>query len=374
MNATVMRCLGAVALLLACSATGASPLLAAAEAEGPSARPALATVAALGYLEPRGEVVDVAATLAEPLSRLLVEEGDQVDADAELAYLESYAERKAEADLAAERLAEAEDRLVAETANGEALVREAELDVDRLTEVQPLEIAALEAQVDVLTAQLESAERDLERLKGLTDRNAVAQQQLDHQETTVRRITAELRSGRAELARASASQPLDLMAARARLDAARAKLQLVPSSLQVESLRKEVTLAEARLERTIIRAPAAGRILKIHARAGETAGDRPVLEIGDTTQMYVRAEVYETDIGRVRVGQRATATSRALAGQLTGTVERLGTLVSRSRVFDIDPGAEVDRRVLEVRIRLDDSQAAAALVNLQVAVEIEVDD
>ena len=165
---------------------------------------------------------------------------------------------------------------------------------------------------------------------------------------------------------------IDLMAARARLDAARANLARVHSSLQVASLRKEVALAAARLERTIIRAPAAGRILKIHARAGEAAAGGPILEMGDTAQMYVLAEVYETDIGLVRVGQRATATSRALADELTGTVERLGTIVSRNRVFDIDPGADVDRRVIEVRIRLEDSRAAAGLVNLQVAVAIEI--
>jgi len=234
-----------------------------------------------------------------------------------------------------------------------------------------LEIASREAQVDVLAAQLENAERDLERMRGLTTRNAVAQQQFDHQETTVRRANAELRSASADLAQAKASEQIDLMASRARLDAARANLARVRASLRVESLRKEVALAAVRLERTIIRAPSAGRILKIHARAGEATAGGPILEMGDTAQMYVLAEVYETDIGLVRIGQRATATSRALSNELTGTVERLGTIILRNRVFDIDPGADVDRRVIEVRIRLDDSRTAAGLVNLQVAVAIE---
>jgi HlyD family secretion protein len=377
MRDTVIRAAGSMLLLaplLGCAPQGPTTLVAAAEAaEASAGAQAAGAVAALGYLEPQGEVIDVATSLAEPIHRLLVEEGDEVDAAAELAYLQSHPEREAELELARQRLAEAEGRLAAETAYGEALIREAELTVEVLEQVQPLEIEALEARVDALSAQLENAERDLQRLRGLTANNAVAQQQFDHQETETRRVDADLRGARAELARGQAALPADLSSARARLDAARADLLRVVPSLQVGSLRREVALAEARLERTIIRAPTAGRILKVHARAGEAAAGGTILEMGDTANMYVLAEVYETDIGRVRVGQRATASSRALPAPLTGTVERLGSIVTRNRVFDIDPGADVDRRVLEVRIRLDDSATAARLVNLQVAVEIEVD-
>jgi HlyD family secretion protein len=377
MRDTVIRAAGSMLLLaplLGCAPQGPTTLVAAAEAaEASAGAQAAGAVAALGYLEPQGEVIDVATSLAEPIHRLLVEEGDEVDAAAELAYLQSHPEREAELELARQRLAEAEGRLAAETAYGEALIREAELTVEVLEQVQPLEIEALEARVDALSAQLENAERDLQRLRGLTANNAVAQQQFDHQETETRRVDADLRGARAELARGQAALPADLSSARARLDAARADLLRVVPSLQVGSLRREVALAEARLERTIIRAPTAGRILKVHARAGEAAAGGTILEMGDTANMYVLAEVYETDIGRVRVGQRATASSRALPAPLTGTVERLGSIVTRNRVFDIDPGADVDRRVLEVRIRLDDRATAARLVNLQVAVEIEVD-
>ena len=377
MRDTVIRAAGSMLLLaplLGCAPQGPTTLVAAAEAaEASAGAQAAGAVAALGYLEPQGEVIDVATSLAEPIHRLLVEEGDEVAAAAELAYLQSHPEREAELELARQRLAEAEGRLAAETAYGEALIREAELTVEVLEQVQPLEIEALEARVDALSAQLENAERDLQRLRGLTANSAVAQQQFDHQETETRRVDADLRGARAELARGQAALPADLSSARARLDAARADLLRVVPSLQVGSLRREVALAEARLERTIIRAPTAGRILKVHARAGEAAAGGTILEMGDTANMYVLAEVYETDIGRVRVGQRATASSRALPAPLTGTVERLGSIVTRNRVFDIDPGADVDRRVLEVRIRLDDSATAARLVNLQVAVEIEVD-
>jgi len=68
-------------------------------------------------------------------------------------------------------------------------------------------------------------------------------------------------------------------------------------------------LAEARLRRTIIRAPRAGRILRILTYPGEAISDG-ILQMGDTRQMYVVAEVYETDVGLVKLGQPATITSR----------------------------------------------------------------
>lgn len=93
--------------------------------------------------------------------------------------------------------------------------------------------------------------------------------------------------------------------------------------------------------------------------------------MGNTQQMVVIAEVYETDVSRVRVGQRAVITSPALSGrQLHGTVQRIGSMIARNKVFDLDPTADVERRVVEVTIRLDASEPAARLIQLQVRVAI----
>ena len=88
--------------------------------------------------------------------------------------------------------------------------------------------------------------------------------------------------------------------------------------------------------------------------------------------MYTVAEVYETDIGKVHVGQRATITSPALHGELMGTVERIGMKIGKRDVLDVDPAASTDARVVEVHIRLDDSRAVAGLTNLQVEVRIKL--
>jgi len=134
----------------------------------------------------------------------------------------------------------------------------------------------------------------------------------------------------------------------------------------------EAGLAAARalLALASVRAPDDGQVLAIHAREGERIGPEGLLELGKTDRMYVIAEVYETDIGEVAVGQPAVVTSQALRGPVTGKVERIGQMVARNDALGLDPVARIDSRVVEVFILLDDPGAVASLTNLQVDVEI----
>ena len=88
-------------------------------------------------------------------------------------------------------------------------------------------------------------------------------------------------------------------------------------------------------------------------------------------KMYAVAEVYETDILHVKVGQNARIKSPALSQPLTGTVEQIGRWVGKLDLLSTDPTARTDARVVEVKVRLDDSKAVAGLTNLQVTVEID---
>ena len=96
--------------------------------------------------------------------------------------------------------------------------------------------------------------------------------------------------------------------------------------------------------------------------------------MGQTAQMVAVAEVYQTDIGKVRLGQPAAITSQAISGQLRGTVSQIGLQVDRQNVFSNQPGENLDRRIVEVKIRLhpEDSQRIAGLTNLQVETAIQL--
>lgn len=140
---------------------------------------------------------------------------------------------------------------------------------------------------------------------------------------------------------------------------------------QVGRLQADLRRAEVELDQSIVRAPIRGRVLEIHAHEGEKVGPEGIVELGNVDEMYAIAEVYETDIGLVRSGQRATVTSAALSKPLHGTVERIGLKIGKLDATATDPLAPVDARVVEVEIRLQESDAASALTYLQVEVAIE---
>jgi HlyD family secretion protein len=141
--------------------------------------------------------------------------------------------------------------------------------------------------------------------------------------------------------------------------------------LKVDVARAELTAAQATLDHDTVRAPVTAKVVAIHARAGERVGPDGLVELAQTDAMYAVAQVYETDIGRVKVGQRATMQSPAVDRELTGRVERIGHKVGKLDVLDSDPVARTDARVVEVHILLDESQRGADLSNLQVDVAID---
>jgi len=141
--------------------------------------------------------------------------------------------------------------------------------------------------------------------------------------------------------------------------------------LAVDLARSDLAMAEAMLGQDTVTAPVDGQIVALHARRGERVGPFGIAELAQNDQMYAIAEVYETDIGRVAVGQRARVHSPALPRDLAGNVERIGKKVGKLDLLDTDPVARTDARVVEVRIKLDESDAVAGLSNLQVDVTIE---
>jgi len=143
---------------------------------------------------------------------------------------------------------------------------------------------------------------------------------------------------------------------------------------QLNSARADLRRARAELELATVRAPITGQVLAIHARPGERVGPEGIAELGQTAAMYAVAEVCETDVTRVRVGQHAVVTSPALPREIHGTVDHIGLKIRQMRVLDRDPAAQTDARVAEVKIRLEDSQLVAGLTNLRVDVTIVPED
>lgn len=194
------------------------------------------------------------------------------------------------------------------------------------------------------------------------------------QEAAVARQKAEAENARQELERAKqlAAEGVGSVSDADRWQNARtaAEAALLEATTRMESMRASQRAAEADRDRAVVKSPISGGVLKVYARGGERVGPEGIAEIGETGAMYAVAEVYETDIPRVRKGQTAKVTSPALAKPLTGVVERVAMKVGRLNAVGADPAARNDARAVEVRIRLDDSRVAATLVDLEVDIVI----
>jgi len=339
-------------------------------------------VVALGRIEPKGEVIRVGAPSGARIDRLLVTEGEWVKAQQVLAYLDSYDERLAERDLAASQLREAQAQLAAETEFQAAQIAETQTRIRQIEQPQAQAIVAQEARLRELQASLSLGLQDLERDQTLYQDGAIAQRDLDRQKTQVKELQSQVQTAEATLEQLKMSRASDLKNAQAQLQTAQANLPLAQVRTAVESARQSLKLAETRLQDTIIYAPQAGRVLRLITRQGEaipaapSGSDEGILELGNTRQMMVVAEVYESDVTRVKVGQSVTVTSRngAFTETLTGQVEEIGWQIFKNNVLDDDPAANADARVVEVKIRLDNSDRVESLTNLQVDVTINVQE
>ncbi|MEO1182191.1 MAG: HlyD family secretion protein, partial [Cyanobacteria bacterium J06636_28] len=74
-------------------------------------------------------------------------------------------------------------------------------------------------------------------------------------------------------------------------------------------------------------------------------------------------------------GQPVTVTTPVLDIELQGTVQRIGLQVEAQEVINEDPAANIDAKVIEVHIQLDDAarKTVAGLTNLQVTTTIQID-
>lgn len=120
--------------------------------------------------------------------------------------------------------------------------------------------------------------------------------------------------------------------------------------------RADLRLAELAHLRTRVRAPVAGRVLRIDAQVGETTSPSqpvPLALIGDTSSLQVLAEVQERDISKVAIGQEVVVRSQAHEGRdFAGKVTEIAPSVGAPAIRSQGPKKRLDVEVLEVVVEL----------------------
>ena len=399
-----------------------------------TASPATNTVSARGRIEPQGEVIRLSASTSletVKVDKLLVKEGDRVTSNQVIAILNNFNRLSATLKQAKQQVKVAQANLAKVKAGAKAgeinaqkaqIARlQAQLSGERKT--QQATIARLQAQLSGerktqqatiarLQAQLSNAQAEFNRYQILYQEGAVEASKFDSKRLEVETAREQLNEARASLnqteetlqqqtneakatlnqteetlqqqineAKATLSQTEETL--QQQINEAKATLSQIaevrPTDVQaaqaeVESAIAAMEKAQADLDLAYVRAPKDGQILKIYTFPGEVVGNEGIADMGQTDQMYVVAEIYETDVTQVRIGQQASITSEAFSEKLQGKVTQIGLQVRKQGTFSTDPVADVDRRVVEVKIRLNPGEAkqVKGLTNLQVEVLINI--
>jgi len=236
-------------------------------------------------------------------------------------------------------------------------------------------------------------ERDRRRLSAITANQQVAESQATLKQTlaTLRQQLAEARATQIQnlatlqqqLIEAKVNRDKTVATLQRQIDEEQAKLsrllEVSPTDVQVALAQvsnaiANVRKAEAELKLSYVQAPIAGEILKVYTKSGEAIGANGIAEIGQTNQMFVVAEVPEDSISKIRLGQNASITSDngAFSEEFKGTVTEIGRKIGKKDVLNTDPAADVDARVIEVKIALspEDSLKVSGLTYAKVLVEI----
>jgi HlyD family secretion protein len=379
-------------------------------------QPIAQRVTALGRLEPETEVISLSAPLeldGDRVAQILVQEGDRVKSGQVVAILDSRTRLQAAVLQAEKQVRIAQSKLAQVKAGakvGEIQAQQASIERlqaqsqgDKIAQQEAVarieaqwlgDRIAQEATIKKLKAELKNAQAEYERYQQLFSEGAIsnslfdskrlsldtAQQQQEEAQAVLNRINStasrELAEAKVTLSRINSTSKKQINEAKATLNSI-AEIRPVDvgaAKSEVENAIATLKQMQTNLESTYIKAPMAGQIIKIHTRAGEKIRDADIADLAQTEQMIAVAEVYQTDIGKIRVGQSAVITSQVFAGELRGTVSQIGLQVNRQNVFSNQPGENLDSRVIDVKIHLypQDSKQVAGLTNLQVQTAIEL--
>ncbi len=214
-----------------------------------------------------------------------------------------------------------------------------------------------------MNSALESREqrkRELERAATLAKSNSISQEELE---------STKLRSTLATWAVQEIESKQKLLKSVREEDVGVLRAELQAAISHVATASQNLSLSE-------IKSPIDAIVLRVHVRDGERPTELGILELGDTRQMQVIAEVYEADAVRIKVGSPAKVTLKSSSQELNGTVSHVRPIVGRKSVLDNDPVSDADARVVEAVIDLseEDSAAVQTLSNAATTVVIRVDE
>jgi ABC exporter DevB family membrane fusion protein len=282
-------------------------------------------VAAPGRVEPISEEINLGADISGKIKEVLVEEGDRVKKGQVVAILEN-------------------ENYQAQVSSAQAMLKLKEAELRRIINgARNQERRGAWAEVKEAEAVMKNARADLERRRTLYRKGIIAREEVERAER-------------------------EYSVAKARYEAAVEHHGLIDDEAREEDRSKaeaDVALAKARLdearailEKTIIRSPVTGVVLRKHLNTGEVISNTsnitmPIVTVADNSTLRVRVDVDETDVGKVQIGQKAYVTADAYGNEkFWGHVTRIGQVLGKKNIRTDEPTERVDTKILETLIEL----------------------
>jgi HlyD family secretion protein len=319
------------------------------------------------------EVTDAEVSFKIPgrVEQRLVDEGQTVKTgqvvarldDAELS--QEAALRRADAQAAQAAL----DELLAgsrpeEIAQAKAASERAKARLDELLAgSRPQELAAAEAALRRAQAETERAKLDMDRYAGLYKKEIVSAQQNDAIRTAYETSLERQREAEEQfkLVREGPRKEAIEQARAAYLEAQEyyelvrkgpRKETIAQARARAEQARQALAVAETRLSYATLFSPLSGIVLSKNIEPGEyVAAGTPIVTVGDLEHPWLRAYINETDLGRVKVGQRVRVTTDTFPGKAYDG--RVSFISSQAEFTPKNVQTEKERVKLVYRIKVE---------------------
>lgn len=333
-------------------------------------------IVAQGRLQPTGGILKLSAVPGDRIEGVRVEPGALVEKGQELVVLESAGLRKLELQIAELKLADA-------VSMHQTALRQADQGLElaqwKLRSAEQSQTQA-RSTLELVGKQSELLESLGEQIRGLEAirsnprlRGAVGSLEVEAKRN--QKMAAEVEYERALQGANQSIQSAELLVAQAQgvLREAREAREQLAENPSYRPLEKQIELLRLQLGQAAVVAPGSGTVLQVYGVAGERASVLPLIELADLTQMSCLAEVHESDVGQVRLGQIAEMKSASLSRTIRGRVRRIDRVVGASQMRSASPLARSDFRSIGVWIQIDPEDVAVASERLQLQVEVRIE-
>ncbi len=301
-----------------------------------------------------GDMVTVSSRVAGWVTKLPVTEGQLVDGNQMLIKVDDR-----ESNLLIKQLQAQKDAI---SGQRDRLIAERKL-VDSQTETrvntQLASVNAAKATVSALKPQLENAQSQLAQDQALFKKKVISRRQFDQTRTTMQRIDGEYRTRVAELEEAR-NKLREVRAETQRLAVLDSEIVILIH--EEDELKAQLDRQRLDLKDRTIGSPVTGVVDRVFVEEGEyvTPGQRLLL-VHDPKKVWIDANVKETDIRKIKVGQVADVTVDAFPDkEFKGRVIAIGNAATSEFALLPTPNpsgnfTKITQR-LRVRVAIDQEQ------------------